>query len=480
MRQLLLYLALCFTLPLAAQDSYQITVEIDGYNEEILRLANNVLDNQYLVDTAYRNDAGAYVFSDDTTSLPRGIYLVVLSPSNNYFQMIVGDDGDQEFTLRTSLDDLSKVTATGSKENTLFYEYLAFLNARGKEAEASTLVLRDSTATDAQRTTAQTRVDAITAKVTAEQDRLVKEHPDAFVAAIIRTNEVAGLPEEINLIVDEDERMEKGLAWLREHYFDNIDLKDDRLLYTPFLFGKIKYYVDKLFVQHPDTIAGAIDYVLGQMDPQSQMFQYYVVHFTNEAAKSNIVGMDALYVHMVENYYESGRAYWTEKGQLAKMIDNADKLRPLLIGKTAPDIRMKRRDGSDVTLHELDNKYIILYFWQFACGSCKKSTPVMKEFYEKWKDRGVEIFSICTKQNEIDKCWEYIDEKEIGDWLHATDRYMRFYKNYDITSTPTIFVLDRDKKIISKRIGAGQLDEVLTNYEEVQRLRAEQETAGEK
>ena len=80
---------------------------------------------------------------------------------------------------------------------------------------------------------------------------------------------------------------------------------------------------------------------------------------------------------------------------------------------------------------------------------------------------GVEIFSICTKQNEIEKCWDYVDELEIGDWLHVTDRYMRFYKQYDIHSTPTIFVLDADKTIVSKRIGAEQLDGLLERLEEM-------------
>ena len=470
MRHLFFTLVLLATGFLTAQEGYAITVNIDGYEEEYLRIANNLLDKQYLVDTAYRTDAGTYVFRDDTTALPRGIYLVVLSPENNYFQMVVGDDPDQEFTLTTSMDNLNRVEVTGSQENELFYDYLAFLDERGKEVKDHYAVIQDSTSSAADRAAAQAKADAVTARVEAEQERLQTQHPEAFISAVIRTNRSADIPEEYDLIVDSDERNRKSLAWLRAHYFDNIDLKDDRLLRTPFLFGRMEYYTDKLFVQHPDSVATAVDYILGQMDPRSELFKHYVSHFTNKAATSDIVGMDGLYVHMIDNYYKKGLAYWADPDQLAKMVENADKTRPLLIGKVAPDIKMKRRDGSDVTLHELSNKYTILYFWQFACGSCKKSTPVMKEFYAKWKDKGVEIFSICTQQREIDKCWEYIDEQEIGEWLHVTDPYMRFYKEYEITSTPTIFVLDENKVIISKRIGAKQLDELLTAYEEQERL----------
>ncbi len=270
------------------------------------------------------------------------------------------------------------------------------------------------------------------------------------------------------------------LNWLREHYFDPIDLRDDRLLRTPFLFNRINYYVDRLFVQHPDTISQAIDKVLGKMDPASELFKYYVVHFTNKSAKSDIVGMDGVYVHMIDTYYKTGMAYWSDPAQLATMVEDADKNRPLLIGKPAPNLKMKRRDGTPVELYDLEAKYTILYFWQYACASCKKSTPHMKEFYEKWKDQGVEIFAVCTRQRELPQCWEYVDDNAIGEWLHATDPYQLFARDYNVISTPTIFVLDENKKIVSKRIGAQQLDELLTNLELQRERQASQKSTGQR
>ena len=452
-------------LALTAQDGHAITVRIDGYDEPYLSLANNVMDKQYVVDTAYRTPAGEYVFSSDTAALPGGIYLVVLAPDNNYFQMVVGGGADQEFSLRTSVDDLSAARVEGSAENELFFDYLAFLDRQGKATKSVREALADTSLTEAARAPLLAQYDRVTAKVNAYQDQIIAEHPESFTATIIRSNRPNNPPPFADLA--EDERRQAQYEWLLAHYFDPLDLTDDRLLRTPFLFERIDYYVSKLHVQHPDSVARAIDKVLARMNPDSELFKYYVVHFTNQAARSNYVGMDAVYVHMVDQYYTNGRAYWANEEQLATMRENADKTRPLLIGKPAPNLKMQRRDGRPVELYDIDANYTILYFWQFACGSCKKATPKMKAFYDKWKDRGVEIFSICTKQNEIDKCWEYIDDKEIGDWLHATDRYMRFYRDYDIRSTPSIFVLDADKKIVSKRIGAEQLDEVLTQLEKL-------------
>lgn len=460
---LLFFLTLC-GLTASAQQGHKISIKIDGYNQPILSLANNILDKQYIQDTAYVDDSGAYVFQSDTSTIPAGIYLVVLAPDNQYFQVLINGDDDQHFSLETSMANLAEVSVSGSKENQLFYDYLAFLDEQQQRSKPFREMLADTTKPESVHTDMEEKLQRISDEVTTHQDEILKQHPESYVAAIIRTN-APNPPPEFPEITDVDESNAKKLAWLHEHYFDKIDLTDDRLLRTPFLFSRINYYVDKLHVPHPDTICKAIDFVLNKMDPKSKMFQYYVVHFINDAANSKIVGMDAVYVHMVDNYYANGRAYWAEPESLNTMIENADRTRPLLIGKTAPNIKMSRRDGTPVELHDVDAKYTILYFWKFDCGSCKKSTPVMAEFYKKWKERGVEIFSVCTKQNEIDKCWEYVDEQEIGDWLHATDRYMRFYREYDVRQTPTIFVLDENKEIVSKRLGADQLDGLLEALE---------------
>lgn len=459
----LLLLAL-FSTSLLAQEGYEITVEIEGYDASELYLAYHIMDKQYIRDTTSVNAEGKFVFSSDTESLPPGIYLVVLAPENNYFEIVIGNDEDQVFSMKTKKEELKYVEVESSPENELFYGYMNFLGSQQAKSLPYREQLADTTLTAAKRAEAEATMDALGETVREYQESLMENNPDALITAILQMNNPSTPPEYAE-VADENARNNKKLVWLREHYFDKINLKDDRLLRTPFLFNRVNYFVDKLFVQHPDTVASAIDKVLNMMDPQSEIFKNYVVHFVNKAAKSKIMGMDALYVHIVDNYYANGKAYWVDQESVDKMLADVAKIRPLLIGKEAPNIKMKRRDGTPIELFDVKANYTILYFWQFQCGSCKKATPVMKEFYEKWKDKGVEIFSVCTKQGEIDKCWEYIDDKEIGDWLHATDEYMRFYKDYDIRSTPTIFVLDENKEIVAKRIGATYLDQLLTNLE---------------
>ena len=457
----LLVLCLFTSLSVAAQDdAYRIAVNVDGYEEDFLTLGYYLMDKQYIVDTAYRSDAGDYVFRGDSAPLDPGIYLVVLSPDNNYFQFLISDDGDQEFSLQSSTNDLGSVRAEGSDENQLFYDYLNYLGDRQQESTVFRAVLEDSTQS-ARAADARAGLEALDRQVREYQDRVVSLNPESFTAAIIRANQPATPPDFAD-VTDNEERRTKQWRWLQEHYFDGLDLADARLLRTPFLFQRVDYYINQLQIKHPDTLAAAIDAVLAQFDPTSEAFKYFTVHYTNEAAGSQIVGMDALYVHMVDTYYRTGKAYWSDDEQMKKMTETADRLRPLLIGQTAPDLKMVTREGKDTSLYAIDTDYTVLYFWRYDCPACKKSTPHMKEFYENYRDKGVTIFSVCTKGVEdLGDCWDYVDEQGTGDWVQVADPYQRYYKEYDIKSTPTIFLLDRDKKIVSKRIGAEQLGEVV-------------------
>ena len=174
--------------------------------------------------------------------------------------------------------------------------------------------------------------------------------------------------------------------------------------------------------------------------------------------------MDAVYVHLVNEYYAKGKAPWTDEKQLAKIIKNATVLDPILIGKVAPDLNLQGRNKEPITVHEVESEYTVMFFWDPDCGHCKKSIPVLIDFYNQYREKGVEILGICTKLNPAsDTCWDLIDEKGMDLWINANDPYLRsrFKQIYNVQVTPQIFVLDAEKKIVMKKIGVEQLPEVL-------------------
>ncbi len=218
-----------------------------------------------------------------------------------------------------------------------------------------------------------------------------------------------------------------------------------------------------------------MDYILGQIGDNKEAFQYYLVTFLNESAKSKRMGMDAAYVHLIDTYYANGMATWVDSLQLEKLKSQADATRPLLINKIAPDLRFQKESGETVTIHGIDSEYTVLFFWDPECGHCKKSIPAIIEFYNNYKDKGVEILAICTKTgSDISSCWETIRERGMDIWVNAADQYLRNrYKTvYDIKTTPQIFVLDENKKIIAKKIAGEDLPNVMEEVFRIQRENA--------
>lgn len=477
MRGLSLFIGIFLSLFATAQsNAYQIKVEIEGYEQEELYLGYHYGEKQYIQDTVKRDSDGLYTFTGNEP-LEGGIYLVVMAPDNKYFQVLVTEN-DQHFSIKTNANDPAKgIHIDGSDDNKLFYNYLAFLEQQKPEADKLAKEI-EAAEDDKQKEKLSAKRNKIDQKVSEYQDRIIKDHSTTLTAAIIKANLPLDMPE---FEGDETTLQRKKWRYTQEHYFDNIDLTNPDLLRTPFLFQRVDYFVHKLQVQHPDTISKAIDKVLKLMEPSEETFKYYLIHFLNHYAKSNIVGMDAVYVHLVNDYYSKGRAPWTDEEQLEKIIENAKALEPLLIGKIAPDIKLEHKDGMPVSLHEIESPITILYFWRYDCGHCKKSTPDIKSFYEEYKDKGVKLVSVCAKfTDEISGCWEYIEENGIQDWMHLVDTYhrSRYMKVYNIKSTPQIFVLDEDKKILSKRIGAEQLQEVIDRIIEMREQENIEEGSG--
>jgi thiol-disulfide isomerase/thioredoxin len=198
------------------------------------------------------------------------------------------------------------------------------------------------------------------------------------------------------------------------------------------------------------------------------------------------MGFDAVYVHLVENYYAKGMAKWANEADVYRITDRAKKLKPTLIGQIAPRLVLKDLNGVYRDLYQLQAKYTLLYIYDPDCGHCKKETPKFLEAYQKIKSKGIDlkVYAVSTdhlvegqdslgrpkyktKEEDLKKWPNFVEEHKIGEWVNVADLYLNnnFREVYDITSTPRAFLLDRDKKIIAKRFAAEQLEQIIDDLE---------------
>jgi hypothetical protein len=78
-------------------NGYEISIQINGFSEKEIYMAYHLGEKQYIKDTLRQQSNGSFLFKGDSP-LESGIYLVVLPPDNNYFQLII-EKGDQFFSV---------------------------------------------------------------------------------------------------------------------------------------------------------------------------------------------------------------------------------------------------------------------------------------------------------------------------------------------------------------------------------------------
>jgi thiol-disulfide isomerase/thioredoxin len=456
LRKLLLFAFLGAVLNTAVGQSNDITIRLKTDTVKHILFAKYILDKLYVVDTLRPDSNNNFVINQKDT-LNEGIYGLAFN--------VEGGPSILQFCLDNSVDNYSfyidditqpqtSLSVEGSASASALNDYLIYL--RDRSIEASQIPDDENK---------QEKLAALSKTVNEYQKAFVEKNKGTIPAALVGASLPLDIPDFENIENDK----ERGVArwWYnKQHYFDYVDLKDDRLLYTPFLYNKINDFIENLTSPAPDSLNASLQFILDKMDPESDMFRAYLSTFLTKYATSKIVGYDAVYVFLAENYYEKGMAYWVGEEQLAKIVDEAKKMKPTLMGKLAPDMVLQDKDGKKMSLHEFESKYTILLFWAPDCGHCKKSMPDIIEFYNKFKDQGVEILGICTKfYKDAESCWDFVEEKGIDVWLNTMDPYhqSRYKILYNINSTPQIFILDKDKNILVKRIGSEQLEEVMQN-----------------
>lgn len=149
------------------------------------------------------------------------------------------------------------------------------------------------------------------------------------------------------------------------------------------------------------------------------------------------MGMDAVFVHLVEKYYMTNQAYWMDSTQLRKITERAMTMKPLLIGKRTWNLTLEDTNGVFHPLYDVKAKYTVLFFWDPDCGHCQKAIPKLVEVYDKYKSMGIEVYAACT-ETDVNKWKKMIRDKNLK-WLNVADpnlhnNFRHSYKIYKYSS----------------------------------------------
>ncbi len=443
---------------------YQVSVSVSGLPDSTIYLAYHLGDKQYVKDTIKLDNRGQGVFAGKE-ALPQGIYMIVL-PGRQYFEILITEK--QQFKVKCTFPDyFNTLEFSESDENSEFLKYQKHWTEMQKKASDLVKRLQSNKQNS-------DSVRVISAKQKLQEDAMksylrsvIAENKGSLLAALVKAMLPVELPE---FNIPSVTRNPDSIRWLKtylynkEHFFDNVDLKDERLVRTPILQARLNTFFNNIVVPAPDSINREIDKLIEKVKGNYKVYQFVAVYLFNHFRESEVMGHDAVMVKLADEIYLSGKADWVSDEFKENLRKEVELIRPNLIGKKAHDLVMDSYKGIFVSLYDINKEFTIIYFWEPNCGHCKEATPKLKAYYDKARNNGVEVFAVCTTADR-EKWEKYIEDNKL-EWINGWDpeRKSNFGFYYNVQATPLVYILDRNKTIIAKKLSVDDIPSFIDNY----------------
>ncbi|WP_439555311.1 redoxin domain-containing protein [Dyadobacter sp.] len=170
----------------------------------------------------------------------------------------------------------------------------------------------------------------------------------------------------------------------------------------------------------------------------------------------------------------------TDLETLKKLADEYEKVQPtptlakgfigqikriagVSVGQEAPDFTLNSPEGKPVSLSSLRGKYVLIDFWASWCGPCRMENPNVVRMYDKFKEKGFDIYGVSLDDNE--KSWKAAITKDNLKWQHGSELKKwnsGVAQTYGVNAIPATFLIDKDGKIIAKNLRGPALESKLT------------------
>lgn len=461
----------------ASKNEY-INIQVTGLSNTDVYLANYYGNRLYYADTARADAQGNFSFKGRPFN-EQGKYAVVI-PDKPYFDIIVGDEN---ISLKTDTAELvGNLEIIESENNRVFYDYVRFINEMRVKREPHDMVMADSLASEGSKEKATKALIELNDQVVERQQQIVDKHGDLLFGKYVHMMMDVQIPEEIGKGESDADKKVARYEWYKSHYWDHVDLKDNRMVRDQGFHNALERYVQKVIPQFPDSVIAEAKRLIDRVEGNDDLFKYIVHHVTYYSETSKLMCMDKVFVWMVDNYYTSGKANWMEPEKLAKIIEAAESKRYSLCDETFPNIILKDTTGQWVSVLDIDAQFTIVTVWESTCGHCKKEMPVLADVAAAWADKGVRVYAIGNDY-EREPWMKFIREKGLDAFINVSDdpsisndnpqevhrvlqcctnlESLNYRSTLDIQSTPKIWLLDADKKIIAKQMAADQLGDIL-------------------
>lgn len=286
-------------------------------------------------------------------------------------------------------------------------------------------------------------------------DSLTALYPKAFAVRMARVYQSPFVP----ALLEKEERVN----FLKNHYFDQVDFTDTALLNSTVFVNKAISYLslysnNRLSQKQLEAeFIKAVTIMLSAASVNPEVFKFWLDYLVSGFDKFHF---DEVITYMADNFEDPFSCEdQPRKTALQKKLETFKKLSP---GNVAPPLEIRDAGGTMVRLSDIPSEFTLLVFWSTQCPHCTAMMDRLKELYDKQKTRRFEVVAVSIDTNRAD--WTgFIGEHRLN-WINVSELKGFSGKScddYNIYATPTLFLLDRDKRIVAKPVSFYELEQAL-------------------
>lgn len=292
--------------------------------------------------------------------------------------------------------------------------------------------------------------------------QLIAKHPGTWFASYAKGDTPITLPYPAPRNADE---FYTNKHYGRIHYFDNIDLTDPRLWRSSYLISTINVYMSTWIDQIPDSLATAASELVAKTKDNDVCFKEMLSYLTNVSFKSNSMGNENVWAKLYEDYILGNNIPWITLEQRKELSRKYEAVKMNRIGMTAQSLQLETMDGKPINTGEINADFLILYFYDHDCHHCQETIPKAHDIYNAYKDKGVQMVTVDIN-NDKEKAKNFIEKHNLNDWISCIDMYYqsKFWLYYDTTSVPSVYIIDKNKKIVAKGLDNESIKQFLEYF----------------
>ncbi|MBS1737705.1 MAG: DUF5106 domain-containing protein [Bacteroidetes bacterium] len=447
---------------------YKVTLQAPQYKSGLVYLTYYYGPTLNIQDSAMLNTSGTAVFQKKQKLLP-GVYSIVFPGKSKVYDLLIGNEQVVNINAADTNNLAGKTLVTGSKENIIFDRYQKFAAAQGEKIQKEKIAFEKST-TKADSAAHEEAYKKINEGLSLYREKVITEHPESMLAALLQCMKYP-TPPHASPISKQDSL--NNYQFYKKHYWDGVTFMDDRIIRSPFFIPKLERYFREVASPNPDSTIKDADYLLLLARTSPGMYQFLLNWLTDEYINPKYMGQDKIFVHLFEKYHSKGVSTWLSDKQHTIIANRAYMLMNNLVGEPAANLEMTDTAGHSSSLYNITAPYTVIVFWDPTCGHCKIEVPRLDSMYDaKWKNMGIKIFAVLSEASEKDRWLTFINEHHLQDWnnvyetdaqkkQHENDKQPSYKQLYDVIMTPTFYLLDKDKRIIAKKLSIEQMDDLI-------------------